>query len=218
LIDPDDSVLVLVDVQAGFVDRVEPDRADGLLDRIAFLACSARFCGIPVIATVETPEDWGELHPVVRRAAGAAPVIRKEVFGLADDPAVWPAVRETRRSTVVLAGLETDVCVAQSALGLLDRGLRVVIVEDAVASPGSTPTGSCCRWAPPSSTPTSRSAPTPSSPSACPWKPPSPWACSSRRRSPTGSRRTSPRSRAAPACAPRPTWPWSATCWNRCTA
>jgi len=137
LIDPDDSVLVLVDVQAGFVDRVEPDRADGLLDRIAFLACSARFCGIPVIATVETPEDWGELHPVVRRAAGAAPVIRKEVFGLADDPAVWPAVRETRRSTVVLAGLETDVCVAQSALGLLDRGLRVVIVEDAVASPGS---------------------------------------------------------------------------------
>ena len=33
----------------------------------------------------------------------------------------------------MLVGLETDVCVAQSALGLLDRGLSVVVVEDAVA-------------------------------------------------------------------------------------
>ena len=40
------------------------------------------------------------------------------------------------RGTVVLTGLETDVCVAQSALGLLDRGHRVVVVEDAVGSPG----------------------------------------------------------------------------------
>jgi len=136
LIDPADSVLVLVDVQAGFIDRVEPERSDGLVDRIAFLARSSAYCGVPVLATVETPEDWGGVHPEVHAAIGEAPVIRKEVFGLADDPAVWPAVEATRRSTVVLAGLETDVCVAQSALGLLDRGLRVVVVQDAVASPG----------------------------------------------------------------------------------
>jgi nicotinamidase-related amidase len=37
----------------------------------------------------------------------------------------------------VLTGLETDVYVAQSALGLLDEGLRVVVVEDAVGSPGT---------------------------------------------------------------------------------
>lgn len=137
LIDPADSVLVIVDLQAGFIERVEPDRSDGLVDRIAFLARSARFCGIPVVATVETPEDWGELHPAVAASIGGAPVLRKEVFGLADDPVVWPAVEAANRSTVVLTGLETDVCVAQSALGLLDRGLRVVVVEDAVASPGT---------------------------------------------------------------------------------
>jgi nicotinamidase-related amidase len=137
LIDPADSLLVLIDVQAGFVERVEPERSDGLLDRIAFLVHSAAFCAIPVLATVETPEDWGAVHPQVSEAIGDAPVIRKEVFGLADDASVWPAVQATGRSTAVLAGLETDVCVAQSALGLLDRGLRVVVVADAVASPGS---------------------------------------------------------------------------------
>jgi nicotinamidase-related amidase len=134
LVDPDDSVLVAVDVQPRFLERV---KADGLVERIAFLASSARFCGIPMIATVESPEDWGPLHPGLADAVGEVPALRKQVFGLADDPVVWPAVEATGRGTAVLCGLETDVCVAQSALGLLDRGLRVVVVEDAVASPGN---------------------------------------------------------------------------------
>jgi nicotinamidase-related amidase len=37
----------------------------------------------------------------------------------------------------VLCGLETDVCVSQSALSLLDRGFAVICVADCVASPGS---------------------------------------------------------------------------------
>ena len=135
LIDPDDSVLIAVDVQQGFVERAAPATA-GLVERIAFLALSARFCRIPIIATIESPQDWGGLHPGLVEAIGDAPVIEKVVFGLAGDPAVAPAVRAAGRGTAVLAGLETDVCVAQSALGLLDDGLRVVVVEDAVASPG----------------------------------------------------------------------------------
>ncbi len=137
LIDPDDSVLVIIDVQEDFLARVEPAVADGLVERIAFLAAGARFCGIPIVASVESPDDWGGLHPGLVDAVGDAPVLSKVVFGLADDPLVGPAVRATGRGTAVLTGLETDVCVAQSALGLLDEGLRVAVVEDAVGSPGS---------------------------------------------------------------------------------
>jgi nicotinamidase-related amidase len=137
LIDPDDSLLAIIDVQEGFLDRVDDDRRAGVVERIAFLALSARFCGIPVVATVESPADWGGLHPGLAEPVGDAPVLRKEVFGLADDPQVGPAVAASGRGTAVLTGLETDVCVAQSALGLLDLGMRVVVVADAVASPGS---------------------------------------------------------------------------------
>src|SRR5215469_6823370 len=136
LIDPDHSLLLAIDVQEGFLERVDGSAGEGLVARIAFLALSARHCGIPVIATVEAPEDWGGLHPGLAGALVDAPVIRKEVFGAAGDPLVAPAIRESGRSTMVLVGLETDVCVAQSALGLLDWGLTVVVVEDAVASPG----------------------------------------------------------------------------------
>ena len=137
LIDPDDCVLVIIDVQADFLARVEDATKDGLLERIAFLALGARFSGIPIVASVESPDDWGGLHPALVEAVGDAPVLPKVVFGLADDPLVGPAVRDTGRGTAVLVGLETDVCVAQSALGLMDEGRRVVIVEDAVGSPGS---------------------------------------------------------------------------------
>ena len=136
LIDPEDSALVVIDVQAAFLDRIEAEVRDGLVERIAFLVLSARYCDVPVIASVESPEDWGGLHPGLVEPVGDAPVLRKEVFGLADDPLVGPAVAAAGRGTVVLTGLETDVCVAQSALGLLDRGHRVVVVEDAVGSPG----------------------------------------------------------------------------------
>ena len=43
----------------------------------------------------------------------------------------------TGRRTTVLVGAETDVCVAQSAVGLVDRGFRVVVVADATFSPGA---------------------------------------------------------------------------------
>jgi nicotinamidase-related amidase len=42
------------------------------------------------------------------------------------------AVRSAGRGTAVLAGFETDVCVAQSAIGLLELGFRAVVLEDAV--------------------------------------------------------------------------------------
>ena len=136
LIDADDCVLILVDVQEGFLERVEPEAKAGLIERIAFLTLSARFCRIPVVATVESPQDWGGLHPGLVEAVGDAPVIDKTVFGLAGDPLAGPAVRETGRGTAVLAGLETDVCVAHTGLGLLDRGWRVVVIDDATYAPG----------------------------------------------------------------------------------
>ena len=58
------------------------------------------------------------------------------VFGLAADPGILSSVQNTKRKTIILLGLETDVCVAQSAIGLLQHDYQVVVVDDATASPG----------------------------------------------------------------------------------
>lgn len=131
LLELDDSVLVLIDVQPGF------GPPDAVVDRIAWLAGVATALGIPVLLTEEDPDRNGPTAPgILARTPAGTTALVKPVFGLADTPEILAAVERLGRRTVVLAGLETDVCVSHSALGLLDRGYRVAVVTDATGSPG----------------------------------------------------------------------------------
>ncbi len=123
----EDCLLVVVDAQPGFVEG-EP------VERAAWLAALARDLDVPVVVTEEEPERNGATDP--RLMQPGTPVFTKPTFGLAGTPAILEAVLATRRRTAVLVGAETDVCVYQSAVGLLDAGLHVIAVEDALFSPG----------------------------------------------------------------------------------
>jgi nicotinamidase-related amidase len=139
LTDHEDCLLVVIDAQPGFhpPDLPETDRAaaDAALERAAWLTALAGSLQVPVVATEEEPERNGATDPRFALPAGT-PVLTKPTFGLAGTPAILAAVHATRRRTAVLVGFETDVCVFQSAVGLLDEGLSVIVVEDAVLSPG----------------------------------------------------------------------------------
>jgi nicotinamidase-related amidase len=63
------------------------------------------------------------------------PIFDKFIFGLAHQPDILAAVEQAGRKTAVLTGLETDVCVMQSAIGLLEKGYRVAVVADATGTP-----------------------------------------------------------------------------------
>jgi len=121
-----DCLLVVVDAQPGFGSD------EDVLARARWLAALARALEVPVLITEEEPEHNGPTHA----GFGDAPVFTKPTFGLAGTPEILDAVRATGRNTAVLVGFETDVCVYQSAVGLQDAGLRVIVAEDAVSSPG----------------------------------------------------------------------------------
>ena len=128
LLDRDDSVLVVVDAQPGFL----PAEADPVVARIAWLVALAARLGIPIVATEEEPERHGA---TVVTLPADTPVFRKQTFGLAGSPEILEAVNGTGRRTAVVVGAETDVCVAQSAIGLHDAGFGCAVVEDATFSP-----------------------------------------------------------------------------------
>jgi nicotinamidase-related amidase len=128
LTDHHDCVLVVIDVQPGFGGDAD------VLARAHWMTKLARALDVPVVITEEEPERNGATRPGF--AEPGTPVFRKPTFGLAGTPEILDAVRGTGRSTAVLVGFETDVCVYQSAVGLLDAGLRVIVVEDATDSPG----------------------------------------------------------------------------------
>ena len=135
----DSSVLVVVDTQPGFLDKLPGDEAARVADRIRWLCRLADWLGVPVVVTEEEPDRNGETAEPVKDALPAGTVRHaKPAFDLAACPEILADVERHEHDTVVLVGLETDVCVAQSALGLLATGKRVVVVEDAVGSPGAT--------------------------------------------------------------------------------
>ena len=136
LIDRDRSCLVVIDVQQYFLDKLPLDWRRPLVERIAWLMRVASALDIPIIATAEDIASDGPLVPdLVRELPAGAVVHDKMVFGLVGQQSILDAVTATGRSEMVLVGLETDVCIAHSALGLMDAGFRVAVIADATASP-----------------------------------------------------------------------------------
>jgi nicotinamidase-related amidase len=138
LVDVDDSVLVVIDTQPGFLDKLPSDEAQGVEDRIRWLVRVAGELEVPIVVTEEEAEDNGPTSSAIRDVLpDGDPGYPKPVFGVAANPEILTDLDRLGRRTAVLCGLETDVCVLQSALGLLDHGWRVVVVRDAVGAPGT---------------------------------------------------------------------------------
>ena len=137
LIERERSCLVVIDAQAYFLAKLPLDWRAPLVERMAWLMRVARALDIPIIPTAEDIERDGPLVPELAEVlpAGAPPVFNRMVFGLWGQDDIREAVEASGRDSFVLVGLETDVCVAQSALGLQAAGRRVAVVEDACGSP-----------------------------------------------------------------------------------
>ncbi len=138
LINVDDSVLIVIDVQPPFLDKLPREDSQLLRNRICWLIGVASWLRVPLIVTAEDIAREGGVDPqVVRSLPAGVQAHNKMVFNLAADPTILAAVAQTGRKTAVLVGLETDVCVAHSALGLLKHGYQVAVVADATGSPGT---------------------------------------------------------------------------------
>ncbi|MCS0603453.1 isochorismatase family protein [Streptomyces sp. LP11] len=141
LIDRDDCALVIIDVQSDFYPpgRLDVDRQrfHDMVRRIVWITALADRLGIPVVVTEEDPAGSGHTVPEIRDALPATAVtLPKNAFAVWDNPGIAAAIEATDRSTMVLTGIETDICVAHSAIRLHQSGRRVAVVDDAVYSPG----------------------------------------------------------------------------------
>jgi nicotinamidase-related amidase len=133
-----DSILIVIDVQETFVTKLPLEMRDPLKNRIAWLMDVATRLNIPLVVTAEDIPNCGSVSlEIAKRLPPDIMIFNKMVFGLTAIPDIMAAIEGTGRKTTILVGLETDVCVAHSAIGLLQHGYRVVVVADATGSPGT---------------------------------------------------------------------------------
>jgi nicotinamidase-related amidase len=141
-VQPERAALVLIDVQPLFLNLMAGER-EPLLARLEHLLLLARTFEMPVIATFEHPvERNGWLPERLERIfpPGGGRYV-KRTFNLCSEPEIRAAVEATGREQMIVAGAETDVCVLQSVLGLLEMGRQVFLVEDGLftAEPNDAP-------------------------------------------------------------------------------
>jgi nicotinamidase-related amidase len=133
LIDPSDSVLLMVDHQSGLLQVVNDLSIGELRTNVAGLTKAATLAGVPVIATASVPEGPnGPLLPeIFDNAPHAAYVPRQGQINAWDVEGFRRAVEATGRRTLIVAGIMTSICVVQPALCALAEGYDVYAVIDA---------------------------------------------------------------------------------------
>ena len=131
------SQILVIDIQ----ERLTPAMAEGQasVDNAAkLLRCAARL-DVPTTITEQYRRGIGPTLPVILEAAGPqSAVFEKMSFSALQDEAIAAHVKQcalhSGRPQVVVTGIESHVCVLQTALDLVEAGLQAFVVVDAVTS------------------------------------------------------------------------------------
>lgn len=137
LIDPSDTVLLLLDHQAGLFQTVKDISIVELRANTVTLAKLAALLKLPVITTASEPTGPnGPLMPEIHQfAPHAVYVPRKGEVNAWDNEDFVRTVRATGRKTLIMAGVWTSVCVMFPALDAKAAGFKVYAVMDASGDP-----------------------------------------------------------------------------------
>ncbi|WP_246534925.1 isochorismatase family protein [Methylomonas paludis] len=135
LLNPANSVLVVVDLQARLSAAMPVEEAQLVSANSCRLLTAAGMLGIPVLVTEQYPRGLGPTSAeILAQLPAASPVYAKTGFSCCAVDEFNQTLESSRRSQVLLIGQEAHVCVLQTALALLQRGYQVYVVEDAVCS------------------------------------------------------------------------------------
>ncbi len=129
LLERQDCLLVVIDVQEKLM-RVMSDK-DKVAENVLKLVQFAKIVGLPLVFTEQ--EKLGPTLPGIYAEAPGAPVIGKISFDCLASPEFAKKLQELGRRTLLLCGVESHICVAQTALSALEH-YRVQVISDAISS------------------------------------------------------------------------------------
>lgn len=130
-----ESVLVVIDVQERLGAAMPPGVRNRVIEQISVLLTAATNLDVPVMVTEQYPKGLGVTEPALQSqfVANLKP-IEKTCFSCAQSPEFMSMLEKSQRRQVILTGMETHICVLQTAIELQTAGYQVFVIEDAVSS------------------------------------------------------------------------------------
>src|SRR3989338_1798956 len=129
---PQQTVLFVIDVQ-GKLARLVHNHAQ-VIRSIQGLIKAAQILDIPIIWTEQAPEKIGKTIPEIADLLTDIEPLAKTTFSSLAEPAVQKKLQSLNRNQIIVAGIETHVCVYQTIAQLIDDEFSVQVVVDAVSS------------------------------------------------------------------------------------
>jgi nicotinamidase-related amidase len=127
------SQLAIIDVQTKLVPAMLADAMPNVTRNIGFLAQAAQLLQVPVLITEQYPQGLGATLPEVAQHVPSIKAFAKTVFSAYQLPTFKQHCVHDKPQ-LILTGMETHICILQTALDLIEAGKQVFVVEDAVIS------------------------------------------------------------------------------------
>ena len=132
LLDSNNSLLLVIDIQERLVASLDKNI---IISRVGKLVDAANILGIPVIASEQYPKGLGNTVPVIsQKFSQGTEVVEKTSFSLLREEGFLDKIKSYGKKQIIICGIETHICVNQTAAELLEAGFEVVVAKDACAS------------------------------------------------------------------------------------
>lgn len=126
-----DSVLVIIDVQEKLYPHIVNN--EKLILNVKKLVKTAKLFKIPIILTEQ--EKLGQAVKTLRNILNDSYIpIKKVAFSCFEEEEFRKKLKDLKRTTCILTGIESHICIEQTALDLLENDYSVHVVEDAISS------------------------------------------------------------------------------------
>jgi nicotinamidase-related amidase len=143
MLSKENTTLVLVDFQEKLI-KAMCDKED-LIKSVEKLVRASNILGLPILWTEQNPRGLGPTIPeITSHLEGADPPHEKLAFSACGEPEFLESLKKLNRKQILLAGIESHVCVYQTAADLLEIGHEVQVVTDCTSS--RTPSNRAIGW------------------------------------------------------------------------
>ena len=129
------SMLIIIDVQEKLVNMLKNNTVE---KNALILAKAANILNIPVLITEQYPLGLGSTIKEIKDITTNAKYMEKTHFSAFKEASFPEIIKSENKKQIILFGIETHICVLQTAFDLIKNGYEVFVVEDASGSRAET--------------------------------------------------------------------------------